>query len=250
MEYLSTQGVDVGGCNDAGDDSALWATSTGQIKVLQWLWDHGYDLRRARNKRGTTPLLSAVSYTENMELVEWLVSHGARLDDRNTGNQGLEFYARANNDKQVLDFVQRAKMMTPLQACCLLHNTDGIRFLLSQGWDPHVTLGVSPWSSTLDLVRGPPLRLVERAVTLLAEAVILAARTGFTPGRHLLFGPRFRARIHLLLLIRCRLRRFILLPDLPLELWYDVFGFLPRDTNQAVGLEVPIAEFLPFSFEK
>lgn len=69
----------------------------------------------------------------------------------------------------------------------------------------------------------PAPELMPDVITLLHRA-----RLPWVPARHCLFGPQFRARV-----LFCLCMRQYLMPILPVELWFRIMFYLPRDLDKA-----------------
>jgi hypothetical protein len=61
-----------------------------------------------------------------------------------------------------------------------------------------------------------------------AQNTLSIASKEWAPTRHGLFGPRFRRRVFLLMLVHARLMRVRRLPAVPLEVWLHIISFISR----------------------
>ena len=139
--------------------------------------------------------------------------------------------ATERGHQQLADWLAAAAAHAPIQIAvgCRLHADARSALRTGALGDPtlctvkdvmQAATGTPLWGAGVAM---PP---VCRATTLLARDAMAC----WSPERHWLFHARFRTAVHTFLLVRHRLEQegALLLPHLPLELWFSVCGQLLR----------------------
>jgi ankyrin repeat protein len=114
ISNLAEKGADVNARSTSKMGSAVlcFATEVGDLKVIQFLLDHGADIE-IQNKDGTTPLYNAVT-KKNLDVARLFLSKGA---DPNK-------FAYRN---------ERGEVLTPLMAAAGLNDAEMVDLLLQNG---------------------------------------------------------------------------------------------------------------------
>ena len=168
-----------GGCCVSPLGAAL---SGGYLKIAQLLYERGADVNVQGRQNRT--LLRSVSITGHLEVVQWLLSHGANptvwdedTDSGWTSLHGAAFYGHVDISRLLLQYkadihARDNEGRTPLHEAARFNMVDTARFLLENGADVNARdnsrrtpLHVASYEGYLDIAR----LLVELGANIDAE---------------------------------------------------------------------------------
>lgn len=153
--WLIANGAEINAVNDL--DATPLICATGQLDVTRLLVEMGATID-VQTKGGMTPLLSAASRPDNLEVVKYLVSQGADVN-KVVGNRVALELASGNNDLAMARFlveqgaIVNPKVRTaPILTAAWRGDVQLVKYLIDQGADVNV--------------RATPKKRVERPLNL------------------------------------------------------------------------------------
>ncbi|XP_065835337.1 putative ankyrin repeat protein RF_0381 [Oscarella lobularis] len=128
-------------CGEVGYTSLHWAISEESNQIINFLIDSGANLE-AETKLGSTPLMIAVIWHDNVELVDLLISKGCDVWKKDRDGYGLLHFAAWNNRLNVAEHLinnginielQNNRGKTPFLLACANGNAALVDLLISKG---------------------------------------------------------------------------------------------------------------------
>jgi ankyrin repeat protein len=85
----------------------------GQIETVETVLNEspGYDVNQ-KNKLGTFPALLAANQN-NLRLLKLLVTHGARLDQKDASGRTVMGWAKKYDNQEMIDFIEKTLVSFP-----------------------------------------------------------------------------------------------------------------------------------------
>ena len=105
IEMLVDAGVDIKAVNREGVGALDIAIKYKRMDIIALCDQHGVSLLESRRKSGITPLILAASFND-MEIVAYLLSKGARVDDTDKYGMTAAAYAKRMGQKKMLTFLE------------------------------------------------------------------------------------------------------------------------------------------------
>ena len=216
------------------------ASEHGHVEVVRLLLDRNADPNAARisgsntytanTDNGATPLYIA-SQKGHTHVAQLLAVHGASLTIATSNGRTAYDVASRYGRQQLAEWLAAAADHAPIQIAVGCRRHADARSALRTGalGDPTTCMLKSVLQATTSTPMwgaGVAMLPVCRATTLFARDAMAC----WSPKRHWLFHARFRAAVHAMLLVRHRLAQdaALLLPHMPLELWFSVCAQLLR----------------------
>lgn len=129
--------------NNEGANAGMLAIFSNQLPLLELLVERNLIEVNRKNSRGTTLLSHAARY-DRLEMIQWLLDHGAQVINE-FDDDGLNalFYAAANGDVKTatllhrcgaaLDILSPVKGVTPLMVAAQAGQREMVQYLIDQG---------------------------------------------------------------------------------------------------------------------
>ena len=108
-DLLLKNGADIHQKNKRGENLLFMAIKNDSPKVLEYLLKKGLDVN-ATDDMGNTPLMEAVSFTDNVEIIKMLLKYGADKTIRNNYGQTVAKRAQSNENPEIQKLL---KMTSP-----------------------------------------------------------------------------------------------------------------------------------------
>lgn len=88
-----------------GSTPLVYAMQQGHQEIAKLVLSAGADVNYKNPFNGNTALISSVDVPKNLEMIKFLVYHGAHLDEINSKGETVLFKAVENNEKDVVSFL-------------------------------------------------------------------------------------------------------------------------------------------------
>lgn len=104
MKYLVSKGAKTDVIDTHGNTFLNFAASAGQldIELYKYSFSIGADITKEKNHDGANALLLVASHLKDFKLVEYLITKGASLSDKDANGNGLFEYAAKGGNTQFL----------------------------------------------------------------------------------------------------------------------------------------------------
>ena len=225
VETLLAGGADPNHAAVDGDTALMLAAQEGRLSIAHSLLARFADPNSVTTDDGVTAMMLA-TIDGHVDMVALLLAYGGDIDIVDDLDDTVMDKARRNNHPAMVDCLDTIGGWSrfKISAACRLHRA-ALSMLRSCEIDPRVCT-LAEITTVLELPahtmwRGSP------APCRATDAVIMGALLAWTPTRHQLYGPAFRAGIRAVLFTAARHHRTAA-PSLPAELWLIVCSFLLR----------------------
>ena len=108
IALLVKHGADLTYTNRAGVSILDIAIKHKRMDIANLCIDSGIDPSISTRKSGITPLILAASFN-NVDMVKYLISKGASVDEKDSNGHSAFDYATKMNQKEILDYIKSVK---------------------------------------------------------------------------------------------------------------------------------------------
>lgn len=106
--------IDINATDRSGYSALMYACSSGRLKIVEYLIDHGADIELRDNLNGETALFIAVRF-EHVNIVKYLLSHGADQDVVDKNGETVHRIALSKNMVDILDVLSMSSNEVKVQ---------------------------------------------------------------------------------------------------------------------------------------
>lgn len=105
VKLLIEKGANVNHRTDNGFTAIIWAAERGHLDIVKLLVENGADINAKSTWAAKTPIMAAAERCENIDVISYLITKGANLNEKGAGGTVLD-YAKSRNawDKEQKDF--------------------------------------------------------------------------------------------------------------------------------------------------